>query len=412
MPHPAPVPTSAEVRSATRATYVAFTAAGFVFATWISRIPQMKAQLGLDPSALGLVLLIGAAGSVAGLLVAGPVVARFGPRRTVAVMALVLGAGMLTLACGYRTGVLPVVVGLFVFGFGQGGWDVAMNMQGAAVEQHGGRALLSRFHASYSVGTVAGGLVGAATIAIRLPMAAHLALVGVITAAVIPFSVRGFLPHQPASQAAATPMRAWRERRTLLIGVFILAFAFAEGTGNDWISVALVDDYQATPATGALGVAVFLAAMTLSRWAGPLLIGRYGRVRVLRLLAVVSLAGVALFAAELSTPLALAGALLWGVGVSLGFPVGLSAAADDPAMAAARVSVCSSIAYAAFLAGPSLIGFLGHEVTVVRAVAAVAPLLAVAVALAGVIHPQRIQQAADRAPAGTPEPKYQKETHS
>ena len=50
----------------------------------------------------------------------------------------------------------------------------------------------------------------------------------------------------------------------------------------------------------------------------------------------------------------------------------MSAAADDPAHAAGRVSVVSSIGYIAFLAGPPLIGFLGHEVGTLRALTAAA----------------------------------------
>ena len=417
MTHVVSVPDPTDARSATRATYAALVGAGFVFASWLSRIPQIKEQLKLDPSALGLVLLTGAAGSILGLLLAGPAVARFGSRHAVAATSFVAGAGFLTIAVGYRFGVITVVVGHFVFGFGQGGWDVAMNMQGAVVEHRSGRVLMSRFHAAYSVGTVARGLAGAAMIALRVPLAVHLALVGVVVATAIPFAVRGFIPNPPAAETAAAPLRAWRERRTLFIGLFILAFAFAEGTGNDWISVALVDDYRATPAVGTLGVVAFLTAITVSRWFGPQLIGRYGRVRAVRVLGIVSIAGVALFVAGIATPLALAGALLWGAGVSLGFPVGLSAAASDPGMAAARVSVCSSIAFTSFLAGPSLIGFLGHEVTVVRAVAAVAALLAVAVLLTGAIRPLPIRSFADRsaAPSGvtdSPEPKQQGEAHS
>ena len=82
-----------------------------------------------------------------------------------------------------------------------------------------------------------------------------------------------------------------------------------------------------------------------------------------------------------------AGTLLWGVGISLGFPVGMSAAADDPARAAPRVSVVSSIGYCAFLAGPPLIGFLGHRTTVLHALSAVILLLAVAALVAGNVRP-------------------------
>jgi MFS family permease len=101
----------------------------------------------------------------------------------------------------------------------------------------------------------------------------------------------------------------------------------------------------------------------------------------------VSLVGLALFVFGPNVPVAFAGALLWGTGASLGFPVGMSAAADDPAKAAARVSVVASIAYCAFLGGPPLIGFLGDHFTVRNGLLAVAVLLGVAITLSGAIKP-------------------------
>ncbi len=153
------------------------------------------------------------------------------------------------------------------------------------------------------------------------------------------------------------PLRAWRERRTLLIGVFVFTAAFTEGTGNDWLGVAMIDGYGAVPALGSLIFAIFLAAMTLGRWFGPMLLDRYGRVLSIRCLAVLALAGLALVVWGGTLPLAIVGAALWGVGIALGFPVGMSAAGDDPQHAAARMSVVASIGYLAFLAGPPLIGF-------------------------------------------------------
>jgi cyanate permease len=88
-----------------------------------------------------------------------------------------------------------------------------------------------------------------------------------------------------------------------------------------------------------------------------------------------------------STPLALAGVLLWGVGASLGFPVGMSAAADDPTAAAGRVSVVASIGYCAFLGGPPLIGYLGQNITVLRALIAVAVVLGLATVVTGSLQP-------------------------
>jgi predicted MFS family arabinose efflux permease len=127
--------------------------------------------------------------------------------------------------------------------------------------------------------------------------------------------------------------------------------------------------------------------MTLGRWFGPALLDHYGRAPVVRALAVTSLVGLLLFVFGSNAPVAFAGALLWGLGASLGFPVGMSAAADDPAKAAARVSVVASIGYCAFLGGPPLIGFLGDHITVRKALIAVAVLLGVAILLARAIKP-------------------------
>jgi predicted MFS family arabinose efflux permease len=385
-------PPDLRVRAAARATAVAFIGAGFAFASWASRIPQVRDGLGLSAAELGLVLLAIAAGSVVALPLAGQLVHRWTSRRTVAVMAALLALALAGTAAGYVVGVVPLVVGLFVLGFANGAWDVAMNVQAATVERELGRAVMSRFHAGYSVGTVGGALVGAVMVATGVPVTAHLLGVAVVVGLVVPWAVQRFLPDEPETavpDAGPKPRAwaAWGELRTVLIGVCVLAFAFAEGTANDWIGVALIDGYRTPPAVGTLGFAVFLAAMTTARWFGPQLLDRYGRVPVVRGLAAVNLAGLLLFVFGGLTPIAFVGALLWGIGVSLGFPVGMSAAADDPRRAPARVSVVASIGYCAFLGGPPLIGFLGQHVTVLRALIAVAVLLAVAVALAGWLRP-------------------------
>jgi len=270
-----------------------------------------------------------------------------------------------------------------------------MNVQGAEVERHLGQSIMPRFHAGYSIGTVAGALVGSAAVAMHVPVTAHLLLVSLAVVLVVPWGVRAFLPdHEPEPTSGVDeegvgrrPLAAWTERRTLLIGVFVLAFAFAEGTANDWLGVATIDGYGASPAVGTLAFAVFLAAMTTGRWFGPGLLDRFGRVRVVRGLGLVALVGLVVFVSGLHLAVAFAGAVLWGVGVSLGFPVGMSAGADDPRRAAARVSVVSSIGYCAFLAGPPLVGLIGQHLGVLRAQSAVAVLLAVAALLAGNVRP-------------------------
>lgn len=390
---PSPASTPATTRAGVRATYAAFIVTGFAFASWASEIPRVRDRLQLSSAELGLVLLSIAAGSVISLALAGPLVARIGSRRTVQLMACVDAVALLVLALGYLGGVVLVVVGLFCFGFGQGGWDVAMNVQGAVVERRLGRAIMPRFHAGFSMGTVAGALGGAGLAALDVGFTAHLLVVAVLVVAVVPLAVRGFVPDPVATSADGSgpeprsALAAWREPRTLLVGLFVLAFAFAEGTGNDWSSVALIDGYATSRVVGILGFATFLAAMTAGRWFGPALLDRYGRVAVCRTMAGVSVAGLLLFVFGAHPVLAFLGMVLWGAGLSLGFPVGMSAGADEPAHAASRVSVIASVGYLAFLGGPPLIGFLGEHVGVLRALTAVAVLLAMAVAIAGNVAP-------------------------
>ncbi len=194
------MPDSRSLSRATAAVYAVFILSGFAFASWASRIPQIRDELELTPQTLGLVLLAIAVGSVTAMPLSGLVVGHLGTARTVAVTALVAAVGLATAAVGYRIGVAPVVVGLFALGLGMGTWDVAMNVEGSAVEQELKRAIMPRFHAGFSVGTVAGALLGAAMVALGVSTTIHLLAIAAIAAVVGPWAVRDFLPdrHAPA----------------------------------------------------------------------------------------------------------------------------------------------------------------------------------------------------------------------
>jgi len=380
------------VRRAMFAVYVVFFASGFAFASWASRIPQVRDRLHVDPGELGLILLAMAAGSVIAMPLSGMVITRFGMARSVATMSVVLVVGMVAVAIGYLHGVPATVVGLFLFGLGNGIWDVGMNVQGAAVEQQLGRAIMPRFHAGWSIGTFTGALAGSLMVAVHVPVTAHLLVVAGLVAVSVPVAVRAFIPAAPHPAPAAGerrrhPLEAWTEPRTLIVGVFVLCLAFTEGTGNDWLGVAMIDGYHTAPALGSLTFALFVGAMTTGRWFGPGLIDRHGRVPMLRGSALLALIGLVLVVFSGTVATAMIGAVLWGLGTALGFPVGMSAAADDPLHAAARVSVVASIGYTAFLGGPPLVGFLGDHFGVRHGLTAVAAILAVAVLIAKALHP-------------------------
>jgi predicted MFS family arabinose efflux permease len=385
-------PAAAEVLRARTAVVVAFAANGLAFASFISRTPAIRDVLGLTSGQLGLLLLCLSGGAVAGLPLSGPIVHRLGAGRAVLAGALSECVGLALLVVGLFTGsIAPAAIGLVLTGLGTGVWDVAMNVEGADVERRLGRSLMPRLHAAFSLGTVTGAGLGAASAAMGVPVAVQIVVVAALLPGVVIVATRRFLPVQVATPeekaAGAGVLAAWREPRTLLVGLLVLGFAFTEGSANDWIAIAIVDGYGSGEAVGAVAFGFFVSAMTIGRLVGGSALERFGRVAVLRATAAIALAGLLLVALGGSTPVALCGALLWGVGASLGFPVGMSAAADDPVRAAARVSVVSSIGYTAFLAGPPLIGLLAEHAGILRALFVVLGALVLGLLASGASRP-------------------------
>lgn len=379
--------TQQTVRSAAIATFTVFAINGFVFASWAARIPAVTRILELTAGEMGLLLLSIAAGSVIALPLAGTVVARIGTASTVRVGGFASAFGGLIVAAALSQHSAPfTTVGLFFFGVGIGLWDVAQNIEGAAVERHLGKTIMPQFHGGFSGGALIGALVGAGLSALEISMSLHLLAIVVVVVVAMVFVPGKFLPEESVVHGIALEpvggakgRSAWLESRTLLVGLVVLGAALTEGAANDWIAKATVDGLGATEAGGAIMFAVFVASMTLFRFFGGRLVDSYGRVPVLYGSLGAAMVGLVLFVLAPNMLLAGIGAVFWGAGAALGFPLGMSAAADDPARAAARVSVVSTVGYVAFLAGPPLLGFLGDHVTVRWA------LLAISLAIAASI---------------------------
>ncbi len=369
---------------AVRASYAAFALNGLLFATWVSRIPQVRTDLGLSNSELGLLLLALAGGSVLAMPLTGAVIQRWGTAAVVRAGAGMALLGFVLVTAGIGIWNVPVVVGLglFCYGIGTGSWDVAMNVEGAVVERGLGRSLMPRLHAVFSLGTVAGGLAGAGLVRGGVEMPWHLLPVAAGCFVGCLWLTRHYVVGVAGSSAGASDessggtsgsaFRAWLDPRTLLIGVMVLSLALAEGTANDWLAVALVDGYGVEEWVGVAGFSLFVGAMTLGRFFGGGLLDRWGRLPVLWATMACAAGGVLMIAFGGTAVVVVLGILLWGLGASLGFPVGISAAADDPEHAAVRVSVVSTIGYGAFLVGPPLLGFVGDQVGTLYALLAVA----------------------------------------
>jgi len=322
------------------AVAVVFVLNGLAFASWVSRMPSVRDDLGLTAGQVGLMLLFLSGGTLLALPLSGVVVGLLGAARTVGVAAVVAGAGLLTMAGGLAAASVPLVAaGMVGYGVGTSAWAVAMNVEAADVERRLGRAIMPRFHAGFSIGTVAGAGLGALSARLDISLTDQLVATVAVFVVAVPIAVRSFmpvLPHTEDSPARTAVRDAWREPRTLASGLLVLAFALCEGLANDWVALALGAGYGAAESVGAIGFGVFVAAMTVGRLFGGVVVERLGRVAVLRLTAGLVAIGVLTVVLSPGLPGALVGAVVWGLGASLGFPLGMSAAGEDEGAAAAR----------------------------------------------------------------------------
>ncbi|HJW00395.1 MAG TPA: MFS transporter [Arthrobacter sp.] len=385
---------SPPLKAAAAATFIVFGINGLVFASWAARIPAVTDTLHLTSGQMGTLLLCTAVGSLLALPTAGLVVGRLGTANTVRAAGLLVTLAGAGIAWSLSAESVPgTAVCLFFFGIGIGLWDVSQNIEGADVEHKMRRTIMPQFHAAFSGGAFVGALIGAglSTLGVGLPV--HLLVIAGVVAVVALVTPRYFLPHIAAAEPAEGEPKAvkgpsaWRDGRTLLIGVVVLGATLTEGAGNDWIAKASVDGLGTAESTGALMFALFVLAMTAMRFVGGRVIDAYGRVVVLRASMAAAAAGLLLFVLAGNVWLAAVGAALWGVGAALAFPMGMSAAADDPKQAAARVSVVSTLGYISFLAGPPLLGYLGDLTGIHLALLAILAPILLALLLAGAAKP-------------------------
>ena len=358
-----------EVGRRRAALFVLFFLPGVALASWVTRTPAIRDLLHASPAEMGLVLFGLSVGSMCGILSSGALVARFGARPVIfaGMVCTVVAMPGIGVGTALESSWL-VAAGLFVFGLGMGGGEVAMNVEGADVEQVLSRPVLPALHGCFSLGNLAGALAGILFTALDVPVVWHLVMVGVLAAVGlvvvigwVPPGTGRAVPMPRAGRGSTAGRPLWKDRTLLLIGAIVLAMALAEGSASDWLPLVMVDGHGLDPAYGSAVYAAFAAAMTAGRFAGGVVIERLGRARVIAMSAGAASIGLVLIIFVDQPIVAAAGVLLWGLGASLGFPVALSAAGDSGPNSARRVSLVATVGYVAFLVGPPSLGFIGEH---------------------------------------------------
>ena len=359
------------------ALFVVFTINGLGFSTWLARVPAIRDGLDISTAEVAALLFTGALGAVSGLVFSSHIIAWIGQRNTILFFGLLGLVGLAGIGIGssWVSSYALTVIAIICAGAGNGIADVAMNVEGAAVEKVVSRNIMPWFHAFWSLGTVTGAGLSALMSFLGVGIAPHTIAMALVMAPVLWIvsrvitDDRGSVSEEGVSQRStlADRLRVWKEPRTLAIGIIALGMAFAEGSANDWLALAIVDGRDQTNAVGALWFGFFTLGMMTGRIGGVYLLDKFGRVPVLQWSAAMAIAGLALVILVEQPVLSGLGALMWGLGSSLGFPVGMSAAADNPEGSAARVSAVATVAYGAFLIGPPLIGGLGESIGILAA---------------------------------------------
>lgn len=334
------------------------------FGSWLPRIPDVQLALGLGPAGLALVLLGLPCGTLLTLPFAGTLVSKIGTRGAMLIGFVYYSLAM-TLPAFAATPEL-LFVALMLVGSSLSFVELALNVEADVVEKATVKPLMTTAHGCWSVGIMAGSLCGAGLAALNFSASWAILLVAGVNL-VLGLLVAYSLPASAsAAPAAAAPKQrtAWSMPSLPLLGIcaFIFGITMTEGAMADWSAVFLREVMNESKGTAGLGYSIFAMMVATGRFGGAALHTRFGIVGAARICGILAIIGAAILMAATSTPMAMVGFGIIGLGVSVGFPLAVTAAAglgDRPA--STNVATLSFVALTGFLVGPPVIGLIAEH---------------------------------------------------
>ena len=336
----------------------AFFLNGSLFATWVSRIPDIQERLGMSEGVLGTILMGMSIGVLTALSVSGNLIARFGSKRVAVISAL--GMCLSVPAIAWMPQPIYLFGCLFVFGACMSTMDVAMNAQAVRVEQLAGRPMMSSFHASFSIGGLVGALVGSGMERLDIGANAHFFYAAAVCSLGI-FLFKWLLKDEE-QQSPGGPIFQIPHPSLWPLGALAFCTALGEGAMADWSAVYLKTTIMTEASVAALGFAAFSLTMTIGRLVGDSLTEAFNPVHIVRFGGVLAVVGLLASLTTSNYIIVLIGFGCVGLGLANGMPLAFSAAGKQPNIApGVGIASVASIGYAGFLAGPPFIGLLAEE---------------------------------------------------
>jgi MFS family permease len=335
-----------------------FFIAGLCFASWASRIPDIKLKLGLSDGGLGAVLFALPVGLMVSLPFSGWLVHHFGSRRMVLLSAVLYPLILCNIGLVQVT--WQLVLALFAFGLMGNLFNIAVNTQAVSLEVLYGRSIMASFHGIWSLAGFTGAAIGTLMINFHLTPFTHFCIVTGTAYLLMALLYRNSL-RQDINADDDRPLFAKPNATLLKLGLIAMCCMVCEGAMFDWSGVYFQKVVEAPKGLIPLGYTAFMSTMAGGRFVGDKLVARVGTLRVLQISGLVIAAGLIVAIGFPSIVTATVGFMLVGIGVSSVVPLVYSVAGKStvfsPGVALAAVS---TIGYLGFLAGPPMIGFIAE----------------------------------------------------
>jgi len=354
---------------------------------WLALIPQIKAALGLGKAELAFALLGQPIAIIPGLQIASRAMNVVGPRR-------ILAAGFLMQPLVYvlpvnATGQRSLFLSLMVVGLVGAFMQVSLNVYAGRLEKQLKVTVMSRCHGFWALGLMAGSVF-----VVWLAGLGILASILTITtaAAVFGAAIALLLPRLAGEDRSTRPplRRRLRDlpRALVYISLFVMAVAMAEGAMSDWLAIYLAERLPEGATYAGIAVSIFAGFLALGRLVGDSLKRRLGAVRLARATLGLAVIGLGMMILPLPLIFAYGGFAFMGLGLSVGFPLGVSAVASlDDIYEAPNIAIMSSVALCGFLIGPPIIGLLAESFSLGIGLAALWPGMICAFWLSGALKP-------------------------
>ncbi|MFK8083555.1 MAG: MFS transporter [Granulosicoccus sp.] len=378
-------------RSAIWAIFGVFFFESSVIGQWIPRIPDIKASLGLSDGELGLALLSMPLGTLIGFSIAGRIIQSIGLRNGCRLFLPLWAVLFITPALAQD--LVQLMLALVVSGLAIGLIETAMNTEAARIEKAAARRIMSRCHGFWSIGTMAGALLGGLVAHQGVSVQTHFVVImpliafgGYLVATALPElaavssgikaaeSAALHHPDEGLPEPEESTLFSLPRKAILLLCVMPLGIMMVEGAFIDWSAVFMRDVMSASPLLIAVTYSFFSVVMAAVRLWGDVISERFGESTVIRASGLAATAGIALFALAPNTLWVFFAAAISGAGVAIVFPLAVTAAANRPGRSAANnVAALNMVAFTAFLVAPPVIGFLSEAVGLRYALLSLAP---------------------------------------